>query len=157
MSVKLRRSISLQSNPSYLTILDTIKPEDFEEDEEDEKNEKNKEEDPSSFSDQRTKFVCRCCRKSLISKYALESHTVRCFSSKIDKLNEMVIEERKQHQQEIQLLTTRHLQEMKELEENHDVYIHFLQKGIEATDKKWIELYETMFQKMSLIVMEAES
>jgi flagellar motility protein MotE (MotC chaperone) len=153
---QLRRSVSLQPNPSYLTILDTIKPEDFDEENIDTE-EKIEKDDPSHFSEQRTKFVCRCCRKSLISKYALENHMVRCFASKIERMNELILSERKDHQEEIKKIETHHRKMMEELEERHDAYIHFLQKGMEATDKKWIELYETMFQKMSSIVMMSEN
>ena len=33
----------------------------------------------------RNRFLCRACKKTLVSKYALDNHIVRCYEERIDK------------------------------------------------------------------------
>lgn len=168
---RLRRSVSLQANPSFLNILDTINPDEVDDDEYDDGDD-----DPSNFSTEKTAFGCRCCRKWLISKYALDRHLARCFITKIEKINEIYENDlnnqfrymellkkqyqedmellKKQYQDDMELMKNRHLDEISSLNENYDAYIDFLQKNSKSTDQKWLALYETMFSEMKAIVMK---
>lgn len=150
---QLRRSVSLQANPSFLNILDTIRPEEFEGESPEDETFDYTDEDPSHFSPHPTKFICKCCRQYLISKYALDDHIIRCFTVKIDQMRDIYAIDMKKLEEQIELLKNAHILEIREMEKRNDAYVEFLQKYYQDADKKWLTLYDTMFEQMKTIVI----
>jgi hypothetical protein len=151
---RLRRSLSLQpqsiqsiqsihntnNNPentennkiSFLSILDTINVDEDDDEDEDGYDKK------TIFSETPTTFVCCCCDRFLNSKYFLDRHTIECFKETVETLNKKN-------------------KELEEIIKNNDIYIDSLLKNSEAMDKKWLNLYDTMYESMrDIVLLEAK-
>jgi hypothetical protein len=140
---KLRRAATM--HPNGLSFLDSIKNDEkniIDEDEDD----KDEEDDKDHFISH-SKFVCKCCKRSLVSKYALENHMTKCFMIKIENLtkqNELL----KEVLDDARLT---HAQQLEDLEKSHEHTIQFMIKYIETSDKKLLNLCQSTFEYMKVI------
>jgi len=119
---RLIRSVSLQANPSFLNILDTLNPDEID-DEYDESDD-----DPTNFSSEKTGFGCRSCRRWLISQYALDRHIARCFINKIEKINEIYANDQNNQVKHMELLKKQYQDDMELLKKQYQDDIELLKK-----------------------------
>jgi hypothetical protein len=74
-------------------------------------------------NDYRNRFLCKSCKKMLISKEALDNHIVSCYESRIDKMRDEHLEEIKKikndYESKIEELTEYMLNHVNLIEENH--------------------------------------
>lgn len=145
---KLRRAATMHPNANGLSLLDSIKNEigddnDANNDNEDNDNEYDREEHFISHS----KYVCKCCKRSLVSKQALENHMTKCFTIKIDNLTKQVDLLKEVLDDE----RVTHSQQLEDLEKSHEHTIQFMIKYVEASDKKLLNLCQSSFEYMKVI------
>ena len=43
-----------------------------------------------NFNSFRNRFLCRSCKKTLVSKQALDNHIIRCYEEKLDKYEDII-------------------------------------------------------------------
>lgn len=151
---KLRRAATM--HPSGISLLDSIKHDEIQDDEdgedEDNKednddNEDNEDNDSDEYFISNSKHMCKCCKRSLISKQALENHMTKCFMIKVDNLTKQV-ELLKEVLDDARFT---HAQQIEELEKSHEHTIQFMIKYVEASDKKLMKLYQSSFEYMKVI------
>jgi hypothetical protein len=79
----------------------------------------------------RNRFLCKSCKKLLISKESLDTHIIICYESKIDKLKE---DQKK---------------EIEKLKEEYDEYTAFMIKHIENVENKYISLNNYLISQIN--------
>jgi hypothetical protein len=103
--------------------------------------------DDTIFSPTRTPFLCKCCRKSLISKNALASHQIRCFQDTIARLqcehNNSITELKQKFTNHIDKLTSQHSEQMTKM------YV-----SLKESEKRWNDLLINNFDTMKKIVFD---
>lgn len=139
---KLRRAATM--HPSGLSLLDSIKQDEIEEDKEEDEDERN---DKEEYFISHSKHMCKCCKRSLISKQALENHMTKCFMIKVENLTKQV-ELLKEVLEDARMT---HSQQLEDLEKSHEHTIQFMIKYVEASDKKLMRLYQSSFEYMKVI------
>lgn len=81
----------------------------------------------------RNRFLCRSCKKLLISKEALDNHIIICYESRLENM-------RLEHKKEIEMVT-------KEYEE----IINFMNKHIESIEDKHIKLNNYLINQIEVL------
>ena len=100
-----------------------------------------------TFSPTRTPFLCKCCRKSLISKNALASHTIRCFQDTISRLQS-------DHEREITELKHKFTNHIDKLNSDHSEQMTKMYVSLKESDAKWNYLLVNNFDTMKKIVFD---
>lgn len=145
---KLRRAATM--HPSGISLLDSIKHDEIEDNDEDDDDKYNKDDnnnDNEEYFISNSKHMCKCCKRSLISKQALENHMTKCFMIKVDNLTKQV-ELLKEVLDDARFT---HAQQIEELEKSHEHTIQFMIKYVEASDKKLMKLCQSSFEYMKVI------
>lgn len=74
-------------------------------------------------SDYRNRFLCKSCKKMLISKEALDNHIISCYESRIDKMRDDHLQEIKKikddYECKIEEITEYMLNHVNVIEEKH--------------------------------------
>lgn len=86
---------------------------------------------------QRNKYLCRSCKKLLISKEALDSHIILCYESRLDKLRE----DNKKEIEKIKL----------EYDKKIDEIVDYMSKHIECIEKKHITLNSYLIKQIQTL------
>lgn len=103
--------------------------------------------DNDTFSPTRTPFLCKCCRKSLISKNALASHTIRCFQDTIERL-------KSDHEREITDLKHKFTNHIDKLTSEHSEQMTKMYVSLKESEKRWNYLLVNNFDTMKKIVFD---
>lgn len=83
----------------------------------------------------RNRFLCRSCKKLLISKEALDTHIIICYESKIEKMKE-------ENKQEIEKIK-------EEYEKKIDDIIEFMSNHTDSIEKKYISLTNYLISQIN--------
>ena len=103
--------------------------------------------DDTFFSPMRTPFLCKCCRKSLISKNALASHTIRCFQDTIERLQS-------DHERAITELKHKFTNHIDKITSEHSEQMTKMYVSLKESDAKWNYLLVNNFDTMKKIVLD---
>lgn len=103
--------------------------------------------DDTFFSPTRTPFLCKCCRKSLISKNALASHTIRCFQDTISRLQS-------DHEREIAELKHKFTNHIDKMTSDHSEQMTKMYVSLKESEAKWNYLLLNNFDTMKKIVFD---
>lgn len=85
----------------------------------------------------RNRFLCRSCKKLLISKEALDNHIILCYESRLESMRE-------KNKQDTENLK-------KEYEERIDEIIEYMSKHIEYIEKKHIDLNNYLINQIKIL------
>lgn len=85
----------------------------------------------------RCRFLCKSCKKSLISKEALDNHIINCYETRIEKLKENYIEQ-------INIIS-------KEYDEKYDKLIENFENYMDLIENRYINIINNL--KDNLIKM----
>jgi len=88
--------------------------------------------------DYRNRFLCKSCKKNLISKEALDNHIINCYETKIEK-----------YKQQIENLE-------KEYNENCDKMNDFFINHLNSVEKKYIDLINHLSEQMVKMFLLSE-
>lgn len=99
------------------------------------------------FSSTRTPFLCKCCRKSLISKNALASHMIRCFQDTIERLQS-------ENERSITELKHKFTNHIDKLTSEHSEQITKMYVSLKESETKWNHLLVHNFDTMKKIVFD---
>lgn len=77
-------------------------------------------------NDFRNRFLCKSCKKNLVSKESLDNHIINCYETKIQKIKENYI-------QQIESLE-------KEYNENCDNIMDFFTNQLNSIENRYIDL-----------------
>lgn len=80
----------------------------------------------TDYNDFRNRFLCKSCKKNLISKESLDNHIINCYETKIEKIKEKYISQ-------IENLE-------KEYNENCDKMNDFFINHLNSIENKYINL-----------------
>lgn len=141
---KLRRAATM--HPTGLSLLDSIKQHEIDKEDEDSEDSEEKD-DKDEYFISHSKHMCKCCKRSLISKQALENHMTKCFMIKIENLTKQV----ELLKEVLDDTRSTHAQQIEDLEKSHEHTIEFMIKYVEASDKKLMKLYQSSFEYMKVI------
>ena len=100
-----------------------------------------------TFSPTRTPFLCKCCRKSLISKNALASHTIRCFQDTISRLQY-------DHERAIAELKHKFTNHIDKMTSDHSEQMTKMYVSLKESEAKWNYLLVNNFDTMKKIVFD---
>lgn len=86
---------------------------------------------------QRNRYLCRSCKKLLISKDALDTHIILCYESRLDKMRE-------DHKKEIEKIKL-------EYEEKINEIIDYMSKHIDNLEQKHITLNNYLISQIKAL------
>jgi hypothetical protein len=82
----------------------------------------------------RNRFLCRSCKKTLISKEALDNHIISCYESKIEK----ILECHKKEKEEL----------IKDYDQKIDDIMDYMLKHIDNIESKHISLNNSLVNQL---------
>ena len=85
----------------------------------------------------RNKYLCRSCKKLLISKESLDTHIIICYESRLDKLRE-------DHKKEIETIKS-------DYDHKIDEIIEYMSKHIDVVEKKHITLNNYLISQIKTL------
>lgn len=87
----------------------------------------------------RNRFLCKSCKKNLVSKEALDNHIINCYETRIEKLKE-------KYNEQIELLDKKYNENCDILEEK---YINYL----DSIENKYINLINYLYKQLIKMYM----
>jgi hypothetical protein len=82
----------------------------------------------------RNRFLCRNCKKTLISKESLDNHIINCYESKIEKILECNNKEKEEL--------------VKQYEEKIDDIMNYVVKHIDKIEKKHLNINNHLLEQL---------
>lgn len=91
----------------------------------------------------RNRFLCRSCKKNLISKESLDNHIINCYETRIEKIKE-------KYNEQIELIN-------KKYNENYDILEEKFIKHIDYIENKYTELLNYLYNQLIKMYMLNQS
>ena len=92
----------------------------------------------------RNRFLCRSCKKLLISKESLDTHIILCYESRLEKM--------KENEERMQLENKQYIEKLKkDYDEKIDDILEYMSKHIELIEKKHIDLNNYLINQIKTL------